>query len=115
MSDEILQTGEAFHIVQRDAATSASRPGGAPTSNTSDRGEDPAADVCRDLMIGAGAIATFLGMSRRQLYHAAEHGYLPTFKIGALVCARRTTLVRWLEVAEAGRDSLDRADEPPTA
>ncbi len=54
-----------------------------------------------DLIFGADALAFELGMTKRQIYHAAAVGHLPTFKIGSTVCARRSTLVAWIERQEA--------------
>lgn len=63
-------------------------------------------NMSRDIMVGADVIAEFLGMRRRQVYRAAEYGYLPVFRVGALICARRTTLTKWIEQQEGA--SLDR-------
>jgi hypothetical protein len=57
-----------------------------------------------DMIVGADAIATFLGVKRRQVYNASERGYLPVFRLGALICARKTTLASW--VTEQERASL---------
>lgn len=54
-----------------------------------------------DLLMGADAIAAFLGVTRRQTYHLAYGGILPTFKLGGTVVARRSTLTRWLAEQEA--------------
>jgi hypothetical protein len=53
-----------------------------------------------DLLTGAEAIATFMGMKPRRVYHLAETQRLPVFRIGATLCARRSTLVRWIEDME---------------
>ncbi len=57
-------------------------------------------EMSRDLMVGATTIANYLGVRKRQVYHAAEHGYLPLFRMGSLICGRRTTLARWVEEQE---------------
>lgn len=57
-------------------------------------------DTANDILIGADAIAGFMGLSRRQIYHATEYGHLPTFRIGSVICARRTTLWRWMDECE---------------
>ncbi len=63
-----------------------------------------------DLLSGARAIGQFLGMTERRARYLAETGSMPTFKIGGLLCARRSTLVAWLEQAEAaGRKPLPEA------
>ena len=57
-------------------------------------------DLSEDLIVGAAGVAEFLGVRRRQIYHAVELGYLPLFRMGALICARRTTLAAWIEAQE---------------
>ena len=57
-----------------------------------------------DLLTGAGKIAEFIfgtATKRRQVYHLAECGGLPVFKLGATLCARRSTLIAWIEAQEA--------------
>lgn len=53
-----------------------------------------------DLLTGAGAIAGFMGVKPRRVYHLAEKRQLPVFRMGATLCARRSTLVRWIEEME---------------
>ena len=58
-----------------------------------------------DLLLGAGAIAEFMfgdNRKRRQVYHLAQTNKLPVFKLGATICARRSTLVAWIEAQETG-------------
>jgi hypothetical protein len=59
-----------------------------------------------DLLRGAEAIAEFLfgdRRERRKVYYLASErrGQLPHFRLGAIICARKSTLVRWIEAAEA--------------
>lgn len=52
-----------------------------------------------DVLKGAGAIAEFLFGSRarrREVYYLAEKSCLPVFKLGAMICARRSTLEAWI-------------------
>ena len=56
--------------------------------------------LAEDILRGAGAIAAFLGFPRRTVYHAAAKGHLPTFRIGDLVCARKSTLTAWVAEQE---------------
>ncbi|MEF2555535.1 helix-turn-helix domain-containing protein [Aurantimonas sp. C2-5-R2] len=49
-----------------------------------------------DLLIGAGGIAKFLGVTARQVYKMTYAGELPHFKIGGSVAARRSSLTRWM-------------------
>lgn len=60
----------------------------------SENAPDPS--LSSDLIVGAEHIAGFLGIKRRQVYNAAERGYLPLFRMGSLLCARRTTLSKWI-------------------
>ncbi len=52
-----------------------------------------------DMLQGAEAIGSFMGLDPRQVYHQRKR--LPTFKIGALICARKSTLLRWIAEQEA--------------
>ena len=54
-----------------------------------------------DLLYGVPAIATYLGLTDKQVRHRAEAGDIPTFKIGGTVCARRSSLSAWLAQLEA--------------
>ncbi len=69
-------------------------------------GEDlPLAD---DPLLGADEIARFIyGSSdepnRRRVYFAAERHGLPTFKLGGVVSARKSTILKWIEAQEGGR------------
>ncbi len=56
--------------------------------------------LAADMLRGADDIAAFIGMDRRAVYHAASHGKLPTFRIGAIICARKSTLLNWIEQQE---------------
>lgn len=55
-----------------------------------------------DLLTGIAAIADHLGWTKRQAMHQHERGFIPTFKQGRLVCARRSTLAKHFEQLEAG-------------
>jgi excisionase family DNA binding protein len=60
--------------------------------NTTARGE---------LLYGARSIASYLGnLSIDAIYHLVREGRLPAFKIGRTVCARTSTLDKWLEAQE---------------
>ena len=54
-----------------------------------------------DLLLGADAIAKFLGISRRQVYRLVYDQIIPSFKAGGTVAARRSSLARWMADAEA--------------
>jgi excisionase family DNA binding protein len=53
-----------------------------------------------DLLEGAEAIAKFLSVKTRRVYHLAETQRLPVFRLGSTLCARRSTLLRWIEEME---------------
>ena len=59
-----------------------------------------------DLLCGADAIAEFLfgdPRQRRKVYYLTSEGraQLPHFRLGTIICARKSTLVRWIEMHEA--------------
>ena len=54
-----------------------------------------------DLLYGVPAIAEFLGLKVRQARHQRETGRLPTFKLGNIICARKTSLMAFLADQEA--------------
>jgi hypothetical protein len=53
-----------------------------------------------DLLTGAEAIAGFMRVKPRRVYHLAETQRLPVFRLGSTLCARRSTLRRWIEDME---------------
>ena len=56
-----------------------------------------------DLLRGADEIAKFLyGQpgGRRQVYYLAAHSRLPVFRLGSVLCARRSVLMQWIESQE---------------
>jgi hypothetical protein len=53
-----------------------------------------------DIIFGAEAIASSLGVSRRRVYYLVSRSLIPVFRIGHVVCARRSTLSRWLDELE---------------
>jgi hypothetical protein len=59
-------------------------------------------EMAKDILRGAAAIADHLGFPRRIVYHLAANDNLPIFKLGATICARKTTLESWLTAKEAG-------------
>lgn len=65
-------------------------------------------DVGEDLLEGADAIARFLfgdQRKRKRVYHLAEETRgperLPSFKMGGVLCARKSTIRVWIEQQEA--------------
>lgn len=53
-----------------------------------------------DLLLGAKAIASYLGVTPRQVYWLAGEHLAPSFKIGTRVAARRSSLTAWLDDRE---------------
>ncbi|MEZ2144928.1 hypothetical protein AAE026_21950 [Bradyrhizobium sp. DN5] len=59
--------------------------------------------VADDLLEGAEEIARFMFGSpakRRRVYHLAAHSDLPVFRLGEIICARRSTLRTWIAEQE---------------
>ncbi|MAM37514.1 MAG: DNA-binding protein [Erythrobacter sp.] len=54
-----------------------------------------------DLLYGVEAIAAHLKLRPKQVAQMHDRGHLPTFKIGARVCARKSTLAKHFEAQEA--------------
>jgi len=60
--------------------------------------------LAEDLLRGADTIAEFIfgdKACRRKVYYLAETSHLPVFRLGAVLCARRSVLMRWI----AGQES----------
>lgn len=56
-----------------------------------------------DLLRGAEEISEFLFGTRgqrRKVYHLAETSKLPLFRLGSLLCARRSVLMNWIASQE---------------
>jgi hypothetical protein len=53
------------------------------------------------MLYGAGAIATYLGMTEHACRHLIAESVIPTFKIGSRICARRESIDSWLCDQEA--------------
>ncbi|MCP3732019.1 hypothetical protein M9978_16460 [Sphingomonas sp. MG17] len=47
-----------------------------------------------DLLYGLAAIGGHIGLTARQAEHLVTKGELPSFKLGATICARRSTLAK---------------------
>lgn len=54
-----------------------------------------------DLLYGLEAIGEHIGLTARQAEHLVSRGDLPTFKMGRVVCARRSTLAKHFAAQEA--------------
>lgn len=53
-----------------------------------------------DLLYGVEDIASFLGVTKRAAYHLVERKWIPFFKIGRTLCARRSSLDAAFEALE---------------
>ncbi len=64
-----------------------------------------------DILEGADAIAEFLFGSkdmRRKIYYLAECSRLPVFRLGSMLCARKSVLLQFM-VGQENRVSFERA------
>lgn len=60
-------------------------------------------ELAPDLLRGADKIAEFIfgdASEAPKVYHLVRTGILPTFRMGAVICARRTTLLGWIAERE---------------
>jgi hypothetical protein len=56
-----------------------------------------------DMIRGAEEIAHFLYGDRnlrRKVYHLAATSNLPIFKMGSMICARKSVVLKWIEEQE---------------
>ena len=56
-----------------------------------------------DLLRGADEIAEFVfgdPKGRRKIYYLAECSRIPVFRIGSVLCARRSVLLEWITAQE---------------
>ncbi len=64
---------------------------------------EPDVEFWQDLLRGADEIALFLfgdRKQRRKVYHLTAKSKSPNFKLGAMVCARKTVLLQWVKEQE---------------
>jgi hypothetical protein len=60
-------------------------------------------ELAVDLLRGADQIAGFLfgdPRQRRKVYHLAETSRLPVFRLGSVLCARKSVLLEWIAQQE---------------
>jgi hypothetical protein len=72
---------------------------GEPTPNSDPPVARFAGALASDLLRGAEEIADFMfgnKAQRRKVYHLAETSRLPVFKLGSVLCARRSVLMAWI-------------------
>ena len=66
--------------------------------------DDLSQGIADDLLRGADEIAEFIfgkKGGRRKIYYLAETSHLPVFRLGAVLCARRSVLLRWISGQES--------------
>jgi hypothetical protein len=75
-------------------------------------------ELADDLLRGADEIAEFIfgkRGGRRKIYYLAETSHLPVFRLGAVLCARRSVLLRWISGQESRvRRPYGSSDPSPT-
>ena len=78
---------------------------------------DEGCEFSSDMLRGADAIAQFLygdPGQRRKVYHLVATSHLPVFKLGAMICARKSVLLRWVEDQETRHTNDNHAATPKT-
>jgi len=58
----------------------------------------------QDLLRGAEEIAQYLfndRTARRKIYHLVATSRLPHFKLGSMICTRKSTLEKWIDEQES--------------
>ncbi len=68
-------------------------------------------EFAHDILRGAEDLAQFLfgdREQRRKVYHLAATSNLPVFKLGSMICARKSVLLRWIEEQEGRHTSENR-------
>jgi len=65
---------------------------------------DTTQPLADDILRGANEIAKFLfgeRASRRKVYYLAECTRIPVFRLGSVLCARRSVLLNWISGQES--------------
>jgi hypothetical protein len=65
--------------------------------------QNPPTDLAEDILEGAEAISEFLFGSpefRRKVYYLAECSKLPVFRLGSMLCARKSVLLGFISGQE---------------
>jgi hypothetical protein len=61
-------------------------------------------ELADDILRGADQIAEFIfgeRGSRRKVYYLAECSRLPVFRLGSVLCARKSVLLKWISGQES--------------
>jgi hypothetical protein len=72
---------------------------------------EPDPEFAKDLLRGAEEIAYFLYGDRelrRKVYHLVATSNLPTFKLGSMICVRKSVLLKWIRDQEARHNNNNR-------
>jgi hypothetical protein len=78
---------------------------------------DPETEFAKDMLRGADEIATFLYGSRalrRKVYHLVATSNLPVFKLGSVICARKSVLITWISDQELRNANDNRKSKDTT-
>jgi hypothetical protein len=68
-------------------------------------------EFAQDLLRGAEDIADFLygkREHRRKVYHLVATSNLPVFKLGSMICARKSVLLKWVGEQETRHTTNNR-------
>jgi len=68
-------------------------------------------EFAKDMLRGADEIARFLygdPDQRRKVYHLVATSNLPVFKLGSMICARRSILLTWIADQEGRHAGMGR-------
>jgi hypothetical protein len=66
--------------------------------------ENTSVELANDMLRGADEIATYIfgeRGSRRKVYYLAECSRLPVFRLGSVLCARKSVLLGWISGQES--------------
>src|SRR5258708_827528 len=66
--------------------------------------QDTPTELADDILRGADQIAEFIfgeRGSRRKVYYLAECSRLPVFRLGSVLCARKSVLLKWISGQES--------------
>lgn len=76
----------------------------------------PETEFANDTLRGGTEIAEFLfgdPGQRRKVYHLAENSKIPIFRLGSVLCARRSVLMAWVKQQEGRGWPLRSEDDHP--
>ena len=67
--------------------------------------------LAADILRGADELAQYLfgdKSQRRRVYHLAATSNLPIFKLGSMICARKSILINWIAEQESRHTAVGR-------